>query len=296
MCELFYIRNKADKPIPEHALHDFVETAILGSYSNSHGTGAFNRNGVIFKTRTPLHEMSKDAIVDLLEGSREIVFHVRKSTVGTVNNRNSHPFNYSNHVLAHNGSMRNLESELNDITDSEKFLRQTVDMDDANGTIEKIKDSLAETKGWLSIFHLDKESNSLYYYRNRASFTFGESDSFLVGATVKDRLNSFSTMRTDSETVYNRFEPDEGVIYEINHNMVLETEEFDLGKDVETYSKSGYTGSTRWRSYGRYHNQLKHDSNYKERKESESGYTDKADGLSRENPDYEENALGRFFE
>lgn len=296
MCELFYIRNKEDSQIPERALHDFVETAILGSYSNSHGTGAFNRNGIIFKTRTPMHEMSKDAIVDLLKGSREIVFHVRKSTVGTVNNRNSHPFNYSNHVLAHNGSMRNVKSNLNDITDSEKFLRQTVDIEDANGTIEKIKDSLAETKGWLSIFHLDKESNSLYYYRNGANFTFGESDSFLVGATVENRLNSFSTMRSDSEAVYNRFEPDEGVIYELNHNMVIESEDFNLGKDVETYSRSGYTGSRYWRGYSQYHEELKQDSNYDERQKSESGYTDKADGLSRNNPDYERDALEQLFE
>lgn len=278
MCELFYIKSLDDNPIPRHRIRDFIDMAELGSYSNHDGTGAFNRSGVVFKTEEALHSMKSQEVVDKLEGSHEIVLHVRMSTRGSVCDSNAHPFEHEDRVLAHNGTMHSLDNPESDSVsvDSEKFLYQTVETE-AETEVERLKNSLERTSGWLSIFYRDVENGNTYYFRNRASFEFGRTSEEIVGATDSSRLDALNRYRNQERfKIQNRFEPEEEVIYRISGSNIGAVEEYDLASEVSrgyarssTHSSGYYRDRVRSNSSSRRYTYNKGKNSY-ERIEEES--------------------------
>lgn len=245
MCELFFIKSKDGGIIRRERIRDMVLTAQEGSYHNSDGSGAYNRHGRVFRTEEPLHEVEVSELVSQLYGSRMLVMHVRASTRGSVCEENAHPFQEDESVLAHNGTMRGLNDHgSGDITDSKRFLKKVNSQEEEN-PVQDVKSALESTKGWLSIFYRDMEAEETLYFRNRASFTFAETSSVVIGATKADRLNFYSDLMPGRK-VHNSFEPEEGKIYRISdgYPTINPVEEYELGKEATSgYSSRSYGGS-----------------------------------------------------
>lgn len=243
MCELLYIRSKTEgKPIQRSKIEDLVLAAQNGAYANSDGTGAFNQYGRIFRTEEALHELDYREVVNRLYGSEEVVLHIRASTRGSVCADNAHPFQQDNQVLAHNGTMHGLHGEDGEV-DSEQFLNRVVEADGDN-TLERVENSLEETRGWLSIFYRDIASGDTYYFRNRANFTFGETHDCIVGATSSKRLDQMQEF--GQYDVFGRFEPVEGRIYRLDntHPETNGVAEYELSSDTHPSRTGGYSSGT----------------------------------------------------
>lgn len=243
------MKSKNDsKPIKRERLEDLVLAAENGSYTNSDGTGAFGENGRIFRTARPLHDLDYQEVVNRLYGHSEVVLHIRASTRGAVKRENSHPFQQDRQVLAHNGTLHGLHGE-EGVVDSEQFLNRIVEKD-VQDPVKRVKEALSDTRGWLSIFYRDLSTGDTLYFRNRASFTFGTTDSEYVGATRSTRLDEMGEY--GGYTVRNRVEPEEGKIYRVGTDSDVlfrsKTRILDPVEDFELDSISRSTYYSRPRS------------------------------------------------
>ena len=298
MCELFYIKNVDDKPIPRHRIRDMIDTAINGSYSNNDGFGVFNEDGIVFKTEQALHELNAQDVAEELVGSRELVMHVRMSTCGSVCKENAHPFEADDRNLAHNGKMRRLDStEKTDITDSEKFLIQTVNTE-ADSEVERLKESLENTSGWLSIFYRNQNTGDTFYFRNGASFTFARTQEELIGATKANRLDFLDRIRNEDRfSVFGRHEPENGQIYRIDAGYINPKAEFDLADSLKTYS-SGYSSMYGYNSSNRNQNRswVRHNGRYMRESEYEEMVMEENSESSQSDHESEEDYLEKLYQ
>lgn len=245
MCELFYMRSKYGEGIPTSRLRHLFMTAVHASASNPDGFGVFTEDGMQFKTGDSLSSLTYsdvESIIDEIHGCREVVLHLRMATTGSTCQRNAHPFEYEGHCMSHNGVMRRLDaSSVRDSTDSEDFLRQTVHSEGST-TVDKLEESLENTTGTLSIFWRDTNTGTTYYFRNRASFTFAESDEEVVGATRKNRLDVLDSHADSSRfKLRNHQTPDSGMIFRMpQYDRILEpVRQFSIGEQLESYRSSG---------------------------------------------------------
>lgn len=258
------MRNKYDEPIPRTRIRDLIDAAVQGSYSNADGTGAFNREGAVFVSEKPLHDIERQKLVDHLEGSKEIVIHLRMGTTGSTCTENAHPFEHEGMTMAHNGVIRRTETSLDDSTDSEEFLHDIAAAEEEN-VPEKIVEAAENVTGSMSIFLRSHEEEATYYFRDTSRFTFGHTAEEVVGATAKQRLDYLDRTRNESHySVSNTWKPESGVVYRLEEGFspyvyAEEMEEFEVGKNVD-YRGGGLYGGYSSTYGGRYRGKIRNKS------------------------------------
>ena len=124
MCRLFAIKTKNKKTI-EEALTAFRSLDVCGklpdTITGGHKDGfglVFYKGGEIikvFKECTPSSHSSvfDDALLYALEAEYDyIIAHIRKATIGFLNEKNLHPFVSGNNSFAHNGTVESFSESL----------------------------------------------------------------------------------------------------------------------------------------------------------------------------------------
>lgn len=106
-----------------------------------------------------------------------MIGHNRAATVGSVTRRNAHPFDFSNIIGVHNGSLRDTD----DLIDNKKF---AVDSESMFNTINAvgIQKAWSMFNGAASIVWWDREEGTLNFARN------GERPMYFAHSKNKDKL------------------------------------------------------------------------------------------------------------
>ena len=134
MCRLFGFRSIITSQIHSSLIH--AENA-LGPQSLRHPDGwgvAYYLNNIPHIIKSTERALD-DHIFHRVSGvvtSQTVLAHLRKATQGQINILNSHPFQFSNWVFAHNGNLRNFHehaSKLKDyiLEDYKKYILGTTD-------------------------------------------------------------------------------------------------------------------------------------------------------------------------
>ena len=114
MCELFGVTAKRNIRI-----NSLLETFFSHSaeHQNGWGIALFDEDGVSI-VREPVKAIDSSCLKGILKGNVETsgcIAHIRKATIGDINEKNTHPFSVCDEsgrrwVLAHNGTI--FESEV----------------------------------------------------------------------------------------------------------------------------------------------------------------------------------------
>ncbi|ABO49393.1 glutamine amidotransferase, class-II [Desulforamulus reducens MI-1] len=121
MCRLF-LSNKAglDRLGPQ-GVKDLFE--ILEVSMGGHGNGvAYIKNGKLYLRKGTRLTVKKVAELAFEQGIEWFIFHTRWASVGSVSNRNCHPFRHGRIVAAMNGTetgLKSLSRAMGGITDTE---------------------------------------------------------------------------------------------------------------------------------------------------------------------------------
>ena len=128
MCRLAMMNNKGIKYIEEkyglENLFDYLERQLGG-----HGNGiCFIYNDGSFFIRKGVEltnaEIAEEVLMKL-KHLKWIIYHTRLASVGSINDRNCHPFNNNGRVMAMNGTERNYTIANKSLTDTENILITT---------------------------------------------------------------------------------------------------------------------------------------------------------------------------
>src|SRR5438105_385734 len=113
MCRLFALRARQPLPVkealvlaPRSLLHQSCCDAQKEKHDNGWGIGYFT-DGQVHRVRSPLAADQDPRYRELAATlvSATVLAHVRQASVGSVAERNSHPFLHGNWLFAHNGTL-----------------------------------------------------------------------------------------------------------------------------------------------------------------------------------------------
>lgn len=192
---------------------------VLFTVNNSRGSFAYSHCFLNKSKTTPVH-ISKFSVIPKIDAIKDVKnnyyhfghFQAPTSDVRDWSEKTSHPFEYNNWVVAHNGVLSNfkrLRSEYDSSgkiqIDSELIPRILnsnlfVSTDSSDNIVEAIKLTLEKIKGTFALWIIHKESGRAFIVRQ--------------GSTLFANLNtgSFSSVECKSE---NWVEVPEGKIYEL---------------------------------------------------------------------------------
>ncbi|MFA6023519.1 MAG: class II glutamine amidotransferase [Candidatus Pacearchaeota archaeon] len=210
MCEIQFIKRLDNKFLDSEDIFFFEVMMIKGSFWNKDAWGLFN-NSILTKKEGSFKSIGL-LNYELLKNNF-VVGHNRLATNGNANkNENNHPFESKNFILVHNGIISNYaELTLNENlyfkgeTDSlvilhliEKYYQKTNDISKA------IKKTTKKLIGSYSVFVLDKNTNTLYYFKSEnAKFSFcyieTETKKILLGST---NVTNFNNLYCDREQIF----------------------------------------------------------------------------------------------
>ena len=128
MCRLAMMNNVGIKYIEEkyglENLFDYLERQLGG-----HGNGiCFIYNDGSFFIRKGVELTNAEIAEEVLMKIKHIkwiIYHTRLASVGSINDRNCHPFNNNGRVMAMNGTERNYTIANKSLTDTENILITT---------------------------------------------------------------------------------------------------------------------------------------------------------------------------
>ena len=109
--------------------------------------------GVSLSNSTIVKEILKD-----IDNIKWIIYHTRLASVGTVSNRNCHPFEHDNKILAMNGTERQYKIINGNLTDTENILLAS----------ENIR---TDTRNYRSVF-LGYENGKVFANKNCGSLKY----------------------------------------------------------------------------------------------------------------------------
>lgn len=169
-------------------------------------TGIYSPSTGIVKTIEPLMKFIKHN--DLSTKDNTFIGHVRSSTIGVVTQKNAHPFQYGNTVLAHNGTLR---YALPLIHRMGMFLNDfTVDSQVICCAIDRFKNNLnflTEIDGAIAILWADtEEPNTIKVFRNTERplfYGYINNDMYISSLEESlDMINCEKIKQFDINTVY----------------------------------------------------------------------------------------------
>lgn len=161
MCRLAMMNNAGIRHIEDRYglenLFDYLEKQLGG-----HGNGiCFIYNDGSYFIRKGVELTNKDIAEEVLmkiDHLKWIIYHTRLASVGSINDRNCHPFNNNGRVIAMNGTERNYTVADKALTDTENILITT-------------KDITKGTREYHSVF-LGYENGKVFANKNGGSLEY----------------------------------------------------------------------------------------------------------------------------
>lgn len=161
MCRLAMMNNEGIRHIEEEYgleyMFDYLERR-LGGHGNGiclvYNDGSYEINKGVMLTNA---EIAKD-ILTKISRIKWIIYHTRLASVGSINNRNCHPFEDNGRVMAMNGTERNYTIVDECMTDTENILLST----------ENITN---DTRNYHSVF-LGYENGKVFANKNLGSLEY----------------------------------------------------------------------------------------------------------------------------
>lgn len=161
MCRLALMNNEGIRHIErEYGLEKFFNylERQLGGHGNGicfiYNDGSYYINKGVMLTNA---EIAEDVLLKL-RNLKWIIYHTRLASVGNINDRNCHPFNNNNRVMAMNGTERNYTVANKNLTDTENILLTT-------------KDITMGTREYRSVF-LGYENGKVFANKNCGSLEY----------------------------------------------------------------------------------------------------------------------------
>ena len=155
MCRLALMNNAGIKHIEENYglenLFNHLERQLGG-----HGNGIcfiYNDGSYFIRKGVNLtNEEIAEEVLMKLNHIKWIIYHTRLASVGSISDRNCHPFNNNGRVMAMNGTERNYTVVNKNLTDTENILITT-------------KNITKDTRGYRSVF-LGYENGKVFANKN----------------------------------------------------------------------------------------------------------------------------------
>lgn len=165
MCRLAMMDNKGIRHIESEYglenLFDYLERQLGG-----HGNGVcfiYNDGSYFIRKGVELTNAEiAEEILCKINHLKWVIYHTRLASVGSINNRNCHPFESNGKVLAMNGTERNYSIADSRLTDTENILLTT-------------KNILNGTKNYHSVF-LGYENGKVFANKNYGSLEYIQCD------------------------------------------------------------------------------------------------------------------------
>jgi predicted glutamine amidotransferase len=173
MCGNFgVIINKAEDLKTDTKLRFFFEQClVVGELRGGDGTGMMaitKKDYTAYKKAVSGPEFGKDPeVINLLlsKDLQALLGHHRKGTVGSASDDNTHPFEYGNTYLFHNGSLDRPYRFKNKYgVDSESIAD---DIDQCDGDSDKIVKVLEAIEGAYSLVWYDVNTDTINFARNK---------------------------------------------------------------------------------------------------------------------------------
>ena len=128
MCRLALMNNKGIRYVEEkyglEKLFNYLERQLGG-----HGNGVcfiYNDGSYFIRKGVNLtNEEIAEEILMKINHLKWIIYHTRLASIGSINDRNCHPFNNEGRVMAMNGTERNCTIVNKSLTDTENILLTT---------------------------------------------------------------------------------------------------------------------------------------------------------------------------
>lgn len=128
MCRLALMNNAGIRYIEENYglenLFNYLEKRLGG-----HGNGiCFIYNDGSYFIRKGVHLTNEEIVEEVMMKIKHIkwiIYHTRLASIGSINDRNCHPFSNNGRVLAMNGTERNYTVANKNLTDTENILITT---------------------------------------------------------------------------------------------------------------------------------------------------------------------------
>lgn len=161
MCRLALMDNRGIKYVEKEYglenLFNYLERR-LGGHGNGvcivYDDGSYHiRKGVCLTNAEIVEEVFKK-----IEHIKWIIYHTRLASVGSINNRNCHPFEDNGRVIAMNGTERNYTVFNKNLTDTENILLTT-------------KNIMEGTRKYYSVF-LGYENGRVFANKNCGSLEY----------------------------------------------------------------------------------------------------------------------------
>lgn len=202
MCRIFAVR--ASTPISVRPAFDGLRK-LAAEHKDGWGVATFPESGTWIETGTLSAENCSrfDKLGDLT--TQAMLVHIRLASVGTVHERNTHPFSAGKWVFMHNGTLKNFDrararfeseiapafrAELRGETDSERcFALFRTYLEDRTGT-EDVITALSR------VFRTAEAICDDHLEGKRSAMNFLVSDGIRVFATRRDR-SLFTLSRPD---------------------------------------------------------------------------------------------------
>lgn len=161
MCRLAMMNNEGIRYIEKkYGLEDLFNH--LENQLGGHGNGIcfiYNDGSYSIKKGVRLtNEEIAEEILMKIDHLKWIIYHTRLASVGSINDRNCHPFNNKGRVLAMNGTERNYTVANKNLTDTENILITT-------------RNITKDTREYHSVF-LGYENGKVFANRNCGSLEY----------------------------------------------------------------------------------------------------------------------------
>ena len=254
---------------------------ILGIFNDSRGGDScgISTDGEIYYGLTNSDKKYKDFLVEknyLVPKSIPIVIaHTRKSSVGTINMHNAHPFGFGinekydsfEFIGCHNGTLYNYEElakefnvEVNDKDSNGVFKRRKIDSEVFLEIIYKNKNFKVLSKyngGAAIVFYNTLEPNVLYaFHGESANYSTTKPEEERPLFYYQEKKNSVyissiaeSLVAIGGEIDKNVFSFKTNCVYKIKNGDVEKAELFEVSRS-NVYAKKSYATSSRFCGYG----------------------------------------------
>ena len=177
----------------------------------------------------------KDGVINL-DHTNLVLMHTRNSTQGSPDdNKNNHPFNTKDFILAHNGCIYNDEDlikeyKLNTDIKCDSYVIVALIQyyyDKGENVKNAIKNALKEISGGFSCWLYHKEKGELYFFRNGKNpleyYIDEERDILMFASESKYIVDTYKTDVSITDTITS----DEDKIYKLKGKQLIEIGEFE---------------------------------------------------------------------
>lgn len=206
MCGIVGIVAKKDKGLTVPHLEVFREMMICDSIRGEDSTGVFSvndsGNASFLKLAThPFNLVDSKEYKDWAQAAwasgRAVIGHNRKATLGSVSNKNAHPFVNRNIIFIHNGNVSNFRALLH----HKKRSRLEIEVDSHAAAVVLSENDplkiLPEFKGAFTFVWYDVEKKKLYFIRNEERpLFFANTDDHVYFASEGGMLHWLLDRRT----------------------------------------------------------------------------------------------------